>query len=333
MQYVWVLVALIGVALAAPQGNEDSQVIEAPKFNTLAQEKIIELYEFLKTEFENKNEIMILAAFLGVSLAVPKDENTQMEEVPEYSPMTQDKIIELYEFLKSELEGVDIDVLEPEMIVDQTLRQKRSAEASPFFLRHLFRNLRRHNNYGYHHDNHGYGHHNYHGHGYGHRNHYGRASSMSITMMTSVSEKPTPEEGFGLGASFLTSGFIRVKLQGFHIEFHGFHLIKVISFQLSLKELVEFHDLGLVEISSSISTAKSKITTTKSKQTTEEERAGLGRSLIAEDHFVLVQGSQFTTILALKFGLEELVQLNDRLLGQGVVLGSLHYLGVLIISD
>ncbi|TRY78854.1 hypothetical protein TCAL_15304 [Tigriopus californicus] len=58
MQYVWVLVALIGVALAAPQGNEDSQVIEAPKFNTLAQEKIIELYEFLKTEFENKNEVV-----------------------------------------------------------------------------------------------------------------------------------------------------------------------------------------------------------------------------------------------------------------------------------
>eukprot|EP00094_Tigriopus_californicus_P012765 TCALIF_12340-PA protein Name:"Protein of unknown function" AED:0.55 eAED:0.55 QI:0/0/0/0.25/1/1/4/0/289 len=207
---VLVLVALIGVALAAPQGNDNSRVMETPKFKTLAQEKIVELYEFLKSQLEDKNEvvdaseketlrnkrsaspfflrrllrwkrqinidtlidliefkIMILAAFLGVSLAAPQDEYTQMEGVTQYASMTQDNITELHRFRKAELEGEDIGVLEPE-IIEQSLRKKRSPEASLFFLRDLFRNLIRRNNYGYYYNDHCYGHQNYHGHGYGH---------------------------------------------------------------------------------------------------------------------------------------------------------------------
>ncbi|TRY78844.1 hypothetical protein TCAL_08975 [Tigriopus californicus] len=91
--------------------------------------------------------VLILTFLMGVALASSQeDDPSQIMEAPEYNTLTQDKIIELYEFLKDELEGEDMEAdLEKEV-----LRNRRSAEASPFFLRWLFG--RRDYDYGY--DNH-----------------------------------------------------------------------------------------------------------------------------------------------------------------------------------
>ncbi|TRY78859.1 hypothetical protein TCAL_15303 [Tigriopus californicus] len=101
---------------------------------------------------------LILTALLGLSLAAP-DHHTEMDHAPEYNVMIQDKIVELYEFLKAELEGEGdmmeaIDPIESkeddEDLVNvedepvgtaSEVRNKRSAD--PFFLRKLFRGLRR----------------------------------------------------------------------------------------------------------------------------------------------------------------------------------------------
>ncbi|TRY78783.1 hypothetical protein TCAL_16710 [Tigriopus californicus] len=95
---VLVLVALIGVALAAPQGNDNSRVMETPKFNTLAQEKIVELYEFLKSQLEDKNEIVVFFTLLALSFATPKKMKCPNDGDPRIRSH-QAKIVELYEFL------------------------------------------------------------------------------------------------------------------------------------------------------------------------------------------------------------------------------------------
>ncbi|TRY78851.1 hypothetical protein TCAL_12350 [Tigriopus californicus] len=105
--------------------------------------------------------VLVLTVLMGVALVSSQEDDTsQIMEAPEYNTLTQDKIVELYEFLRDELEGEDMEAdLEKEV-----LRKRRSAEASPLFLRWLFG--RRDYDYGY--DNH-------HSHGYrshGRRNFY-----------------------------------------------------------------------------------------------------------------------------------------------------------------
>ncbi|XP_059095525.1 uncharacterized protein LOC131890236 [Tigriopus californicus] len=101
--------------------------------------------------------IVVFFTLLALSLAAPQeDENPPMMETPEYVVLTQAKIVELYEFLKAELEGDDLDQMEPvelnmealELDTDEPARKKRSAEAKPFFWRWLF-GYRRHHGYGH----------------------------------------------------------------------------------------------------------------------------------------------------------------------------------------
>ncbi|XP_059095779.1 uncharacterized protein LOC131890457 [Tigriopus californicus] len=107
----------------------------------------------------NMQSIVVFFTLLGLSVATPQgDESAPIMETPEYAPLTQAKIVELYEFLKAELEGEDLDGKEPmepveldmdslELDEDESAREKRSAEAKPFFWRWLF-GYRRHG-YGY----------------------------------------------------------------------------------------------------------------------------------------------------------------------------------------
>ncbi|TRY78267.1 hypothetical protein TCAL_12345 [Tigriopus californicus] len=75
-------------------------------------------------------KILIFVALFGLSLASIRDnKNSQIVEAPQYNALTQKTIVELYKFLKTELEGEDDAMI---------LRNKRSAEASPFFFRRLF---------------------------------------------------------------------------------------------------------------------------------------------------------------------------------------------------
>ncbi|TRY78257.1 hypothetical protein TCAL_15372 [Tigriopus californicus] len=48
MKFVLVLTVLMGVALASSQEDDTSQIMEALEYNTLTQDKIVELYEFLR---------------------------------------------------------------------------------------------------------------------------------------------------------------------------------------------------------------------------------------------------------------------------------------------
>lgn len=65
-------------------------------------------------------QFLIFATLLGLSLAAP-DHHSEMDHAPVYAPLAQEKIIELYEFLKAELEGEggdfkeahDEDLMEP----------------------------------------------------------------------------------------------------------------------------------------------------------------------------------------------------------------------------
>lgn len=82
------------------------------------------------------------------TLVFAQEDDSQMVETPEYNTVVQEKIVELYEFLKDELEGED----EVADLEEKPLRNKRSAEAGPFFLRWLFG--RRDYDYDYGYDNH-----------------------------------------------------------------------------------------------------------------------------------------------------------------------------------
>ncbi|TRY78853.1 hypothetical protein TCAL_15305, partial [Tigriopus californicus] len=81
-------------------------------------------------------KILIFVALFGLSLASIRDnKNSQIVEAPQYNALTQETIVELYEFLKTELEGKDGGELAPLDQDKMILRNKRSAEASPFFFR------------------------------------------------------------------------------------------------------------------------------------------------------------------------------------------------------
>ncbi|TRY78265.1 hypothetical protein TCAL_12342 [Tigriopus californicus] len=110
----------------------------------------------------NMQSIVVFLTLLGLSLATPQgDESASIMETPEYATLTQAKIVELYEFLKAELEGEDLDDMEPmgpvelgmdslELGEDEITRKKRSAEAKPFFWRWLFGHRRRYRKHYYH---------------------------------------------------------------------------------------------------------------------------------------------------------------------------------------
>eukprot|EP00094_Tigriopus_californicus_P012768 TCALIF_12343-PA protein Name:"Protein of unknown function" AED:0.25 eAED:0.25 QI:107/0.5/0.33/0.66/1/1/3/0/126 len=57
MPFIVVLLTLLGLSLAAPQGDEDPQPMVVPVYAPEIQTKIIELYEVLKAELEEGDDI------------------------------------------------------------------------------------------------------------------------------------------------------------------------------------------------------------------------------------------------------------------------------------